>query len=193
MATPRPVSAAEWVAVGQAAARRLPPDRARLLLSRLGHPTPIGADDAVTRAAVELAVRGFIEPASLPPNGRVELAVIELTRAPDAAGVASAATPVATPIEAAELDPRHLALAQAAGLSVAPPLPPGGDLTDGDAVARAARWLSDMTRGQRTAPASVRASRGFDASDPLLSSVLQRAERAAPEVSPPPEGTVRTR
>jgi tetratricopeptide (TPR) repeat protein len=96
-------SGASFVAFGVAVVRVLPPAQARASLASIAHAPVVSGDDLVVRPAVELASRGVVDAAALPPDGVVELSVLR--------GEASVEGPSAP--DRRLLDARHEYLAMA--------------------------------------------------------------------------------
>jgi hypothetical protein len=69
-------SGAAYVAFGAAAAHALSREEARATLAAIAHGPIVAGDDRVVRPAVELASRGTLDTAVLPPDGLVEMAVL---------------------------------------------------------------------------------------------------------------------
>jgi hypothetical protein len=99
-----PLSAATWVAIGQALSHIESFQSARAGLAGLRHGAAVWGDDVVEGALVELALRGLVGEEPLSPNVRIELRALE---PPDGPSVERTVTPSA-------LDLRHQCLALAA-------------------------------------------------------------------------------
>jgi len=97
-----PASSAALVAFAAAALREGASPEMRARLVALPRAPIVAGDDRVVRAAVDLVSRGGLPAAALPPDGLVELAVVD----------GSASLPAAAPDDP-RLDPRHRYLALA--------------------------------------------------------------------------------
>jgi hypothetical protein len=167
-----PVAAAAFVAFGRALARVTSSERARAALQSIGRgriEEIVNGDDGVERPAVELVSYGVLDPATLPADALVELAVLRS----DAAAVA-----VAPP---AALDVRHEYLALALRSPSEPrTLELGRRLaaSTGDPVVAAAAALVALASGAPIAPEAPGALLARNAADPLLAAIaLRMAER----------------
>jgi hypothetical protein len=164
-----PASAAAWVVLGQELATASAPSVAATTLASTPHDPLLAHDPRVTRVAVGLAVRGVLDPAALPPDGLVELAVIE-GRAP------------ASP-DAAALDLRHRYLALAASRPTADETRTLGirlhAIAPADPLVLAGDALLQLASSSPVDPGAPRALLAHDPGDPLLAALaLRLAERS---------------
>ncbi|HEY8039893.1 MAG TPA: hypothetical protein VIF15_08880, partial [Polyangiaceae bacterium] len=164
-----PASAAAWVVLGQELATASAGSVVSSSLASTPHDALLAGDPRVVRTAVALAVRGAVEPGVLPPDGIVELAVIE-GRAPASPDVGA-------------LDVRHRYLALAATR-------PASDETrvlaarlhaiaPADPVVLAADALVQLGSSSAVDPGAPRALLAHDPGDPLLAALaLRLAEKS---------------
>jgi hypothetical protein len=169
-ATP-PVSGAAWVAYARELGRGPGPSEAtRAALASLPHAPIVPGDDRVVRIAVQLAARGAIGTADVPPDGLVELRVLGGTAVAEGW----------SPPDPRTLDARHEYLALALTEPRAPAtralearfaqlLPP--DLDRVVAVASAVVRLGDGAPIDRAMPATLLAR---DPEDPLVAAAALR-------------------
>ena len=161
-------SAAALVAFGSALARSVPASRAAAALRGVDAEPIVDGDDRVERPAVELVSRGLVAGDGLPPDGAVELAVLE-------------GEPRSLPQQGA-LDARHeylsLALAH-------PDAPRARELAKrlavvgaGDDLVAVASALEQLAAGATVPPDAPRALLARNPADPLLAATaLRLAER----------------
>jgi hypothetical protein len=170
----RPISAAEWVAYGQALQHVVGPGVARSRLEALHHEFLIAGDDRVVRAAVDLASRRVIAAEALPATGAVELAVI------CRGGPAGSARQTAFDLAALDLRHRYLFFAYEA-----PSDPHTRELgerlresSSDDPIVAAAEVLVELAEGTRFKSQRARALLDHDPGDLLLATVaLSVAEK----------------
>jgi hypothetical protein len=161
-------SAAATIAFGVALARAASPAEARAALGAVTHAPIVAGDDRVVRAAVELVSRGVLDPAALPPDGLVELAVLR--------GAGSAEGPSAPDVRL--LDARHeylaLALADPKGAGTKALADRLASVAATDAVVAGAAALVQIGVGGPLDAGGARALMTLDPTDPLLAAIALR-------------------
>jgi hypothetical protein len=165
-------SGAAWVAFGVALAKVAAPRDVRALLAAVAHGAIVAGDDRVVRRAVELASRGALDAATLPPDGVVELAVL---RGP-AAGEGTSLPDVRS------LDARHeylaLAMVDPKGSATRELTLRLGTVAASDPVVAAAGALAKLGSGGMLDAGAAGALIALDPADPLLAAAaLQIATR----------------
>jgi len=166
----QPISAAAWVAYGEALQHVVTSRAARSVLESLPHDPILARDDRVVRAAVDLAARGVIASEALPSTGATELAVVY-----DGA-FGRRARNVA--VDTSTLDARHRYLAFARAAPSDPHTRELGErlrwLSADDPIVSAAAALVDLAVDARLEPHNARALLDRDPGDAVLASVALR-------------------
>jgi len=171
------VSAAAWVAFGEAVVHAASPEVARAALDAIAHGPITPGDDRVGRPAAGLAARGAIDPAVLPANDLVEFEALRAghERSTGFRQTADDGAPGRT-----ALDPRHEYLA----LALRDPTSPRarelglrlGRLAPTDPVTALAAAIVARGTGAPIDIAAARAASAHDPSDPLFSVLLRLSQ-----------------
>ncbi len=186
------VSAATWVAFGEALGHAVSRREARRTLAAIDHEAVVPGDELVSRASVDLALWGLIDPDALSADGRVEFALLR---------AGSPGEALAMP-DGRWLDLRHEYLALALTAPGSPRARQLGErfsrIASPDRVAAVALALARLASGAQVDAAAAGALLARDSADPLLvaaalrvaektgeSGVAQRARAGLAAISPP--------
>lgn len=166
-----PAASAAAVAFGTAVIRASASADARSALAAVPWAPIVAGDDRVVRPAVDLASRGALPTAALPPDGLAELAVVEAATAPRGLDP-----------DDARLDLRHRYLALALAHPDAPAVRDLGAhlraVAPADPVVNAASALLQLASGAPISPDAPRELLARNPADPLLAATaLRLAER----------------
>ncbi|HEX3772446.1 MAG TPA: hypothetical protein VHV30_16325 [Polyangiaceae bacterium] len=164
-------SGAAVVVFGMAMGRGTSARELRSLLDA-AHATIVAGDDRVVRRAVELVSRGALDPAALPPDGIVELAVLRGPASGEGASLPGARS----------LDERHeylaLAVTDPKGTATRDLGARLGPIAAGDPIVAAAAALAQVGSGAPIDAGAASRLLNLDPADPLLAAVaLQVATR----------------
>jgi hypothetical protein len=169
------VSAAVWVAFADALGHAVSPGEARRTLAAIDHEAVVPGDELVSRASVDLAARGLIDPEALSADGRVEFAMLRARGSGEG---------LAMP-DGRSLDLRHEYLALALTAPGSPRAKELGErfsrIASPDRVATVALVLARLAPGAQVDPGAAGAAGALLARDPadalLVAAALRVAEK----------------